>query len=285
MENSVNENKEQILNFAHMFLNGGDWDEALVQCNKILAVSPDDMDAQEILGDIYFKKNAISAAYDAYNKVASAFLANDQADKALLAFKKITALDPSQLPESAQAQINYAHGYIKIDQTLAENKIEPAIELISKILKFRPEDPMVRAQLALLDEKINEMPVSIQTYQTLGDAFFKNNMLEKAQQMFTKITDIDPQNPAVRLHLAQVYLKQGATSEAKKEYLNLAEDSYAKGHLDVAFESAQKAIELKSVEGHYVSGLVYFKRQKFEEAVTEFEKLLRFKVNHLGALI
>jgi tetratricopeptide (TPR) repeat protein len=285
MENSVNEEKEQILNFAHMFLNSGDWDEALAQCNKILAVTPDDMDAQEILGDTYFKKKSINSAYESYSKLISTFLASGQSGKAILVFKKMIELDPSKLPESAQAQINYAHGYIKIDQTLEENKIEPAIELIGKILKFRPEDLMVRTQLVALDNKIDEMPVSIQTYQTLGDAFFKNNMLEKARQMFTKITEIDPQNPAVRLHLAQVYLKQGAISEAKKEYLNLAEDSYAKGRLDIAFESAQKAIELKSVEAHYVSGLIYFKRQKFEEAITEFERLLRFKVNHLGALI
>jgi pentatricopeptide repeat protein len=285
MQNSVNEDKEQTLNFAHMFLNSGDLDEALAQCNKILIVAPDDMDAQEILGDIYFKKNSISSAYESYSKVISAFLANGKADKAIQVFKKMIELDPSKLPESAQAQINYAHGYIKIDQTLAENKIEPAIELIGKILKFRPEDLTVRAQLIMLDDKIEGMPVSIQTYQALGDAFFKNNMLEKARQMFMKITEIDPQNPAVRLHLAQVYLKQGATSEAKKEYLNLAEESYAKGHLDIAFESAQKAIELKSVEAHYVSGLIYFKRQKFEEAIIEFERLLRFKINHLGALI
>jgi tetratricopeptide (TPR) repeat protein len=118
-----------------------------------------------------------------------------------------------------------------------------------------------------------------------GDAFLKNNMYEKAQAMFEKVKSIDPQNPATRLHLAQLYLKQGAQSEAKKEYLNLAEEYLTKGDLDQAFEFAQKAIELKSVEAHYVTGLIYFKGKKWSEAVTEFEKLLRIKVNHLSALL
>ena len=110
-------------------------------------------------------------------------------------------------------------------------------------------------------------------------------MADRARDIFTKITDIDPHNPAVRLHMAQLYLKQGSQNEAKKEYLSLAEESFAKGNLDQALELAQKAIELKSVEARYISGSVYFKKGKYEEAVVEFEALLRFKVNHLGALI
>lgn len=192
MQNSINEDKEQILNFAHMFLNSGDLDEALAQCNKILTVAPDDLDAQEILGDIYFKKNSMDSAYESYNKVISSFLANGKTDKTILVFKKMIGLDPSKLPESAQAQINYAHGYIKIDQTLAENKIEPAIELIGKILKFRPEDPMIRAQLSMLDDKINEMPVSIQTYQTLGDAFLKITCWKKPDRCSQKLRKLTP---------------------------------------------------------------------------------------------
>ncbi len=231
------------------------------------------------------KNNSIQQTYSSYSKAALVFAGNNQIEDALAAYKKITELDPSGLPAEAQAQIQYANGYIKINAAINEGELEPAIELLGKILKFRAEDPMARSFLAALNDKIDRMPVSIQTYQTLGDAFFKNNMLDKARDMFTKITDIDPHNPAVRLHMAQVHLKQGSQSEAKKEYLNLAEEAYAKANFDEAFDMAQKAIELKSVEARYISGSIYFKRGKFEEAVVEFETLLRFKVNHLGALI
>ncbi len=285
METSINEEKNQLLNTAYVLAEMGDWERALVDYKKILAIDPDDVDTHHALGDIYLKHSLFQLAYESYDKAALIFLSRGENDKAISIFKLITEIDPSQLPESTQTQINYAHGYIKIDEVLRENKIEPAIELIGKVLRFRPQDPMVQSQLKTLEDKINEMPVSVQTYQMLGNAFFKNNLFEKARQMFMKITEIEPQNPEARQHLAQAYLKQGATSEAKKEFLNLAEEAYAKGYIDQAFDLAQKAIELKSVEARYISGLIYFKREMFEEAVVEFETLLRFKVNHLGALI
>lgn len=285
METSINEEKNQLLNTAYVLAEMGDWERAIVDYKKILAIDPDDVDAHHALGDIYLKHSLFQLAYESYDKAALIFLSRGETNKAVSIFKLITAMDSSQLPEGTQAQINYAHGYIKIDQVLKADEIEPAIELIGKILKFRPQDPMVQSQLKTLEDKIDQMPVSIQTYQMLGNAFFKNNLFEKARQMFMKITEIEPQNLDARQHLAQAYLKQGATSEAKKEFLNLAEEAYAKGYIDQAFDLAQKAIELKSVEARYISGLIYFKQEKFEEAVVEFETLLRFKVNHLGALI
>ena len=285
MDNSVSGDKKDIVKLAHMFFHNGQWDKALVEYKKILATDPDDMNTHKTLGDIYLKKNLIQYAYESYSKAASGFLSHGQTDKAFLVYKKIIMLSTSKLSDDARSQISFIQVYVKIDQELKDGKIETAIEMLGKILKFRPDDPMVRALLMELDNKIALIPVSIQQYQTLGNAFLKNNMFEKAQNIFEKVKTIDPQNQAIRLHLAQLYLKQGAQSEAKKEYLNLAEEAFAKDDLDQAFEFAQKAIALKSVEAHYVSGLIYFKGQKWSEAITEFEKLLRIKINHVGALL
>jgi tetratricopeptide (TPR) repeat protein len=229
--------------------------------------------------------NSLQESYDSLLKSAYLFAGSNHTDKAIETFKKVVELDPASLSAEAQSQLQYAQAYLKIDEALKQDQLEPAIELIGKVLKFRPDDPMARCLLAALNEKVESLPASVQTYQALGDAFFKNNMADKARDMFTKISDIDPNNPAVRVHMAQLYLKQGALNEAKKEFLNLAEEFFAKGNLDQALELAQKAIELKSVEARYISGSVYFKKAKYEEAVTEFEALLRFKVNHLGALV
>jgi tetratricopeptide (TPR) repeat protein len=285
MENSVNEDKSKIHSSAQIYCDIGEFDKALIEYQKLLAMDPDDMESIVAVGDIYHIKNSMELAYEFYNKAALAYVIQNQPDKTLSIYKKITDLDAAKLPANIQAQINYAHAYLKIDAALKEDQIEPAIELIGKVLKFRPEDMLIQIQSAVLNEKISKMPASIQTYQTLGDAFSKNNMLQKAQEMFAKITEIDPQNPAARLHMAQVYLKQGSESEAKKEYLHLAEEAFDKGNFNQAYDFAQKAIELKSVEARYISGLINFKREKFEEAVSEFEAILRFKVNHLGALI
>jgi len=285
MSKLSSDDKKDIVKLAHMFFHNGQWDKALVEYKKILAADPDDMNTHKTLGDIYLKKNSIQFAYESYNKAASGFLSHGQADKALLVYKKIITLSTSKLSDEARGQINFIQGYVKIDQSLKEEKFETAIELIGKISKFRPDDPMVRSLSMELDNKIALIPVSVQQHQMLGTAFLKNNMLDKAQNVFEKVRELDSQNTATRLHLAQLYHKQGAQSEAKKEYLGLAEDYLTKGDLDQAFEFAQKAIELKSVEAHYVSGMIYFKGKKWAEAIIEFEKLLRIKVNHLSALL
>ena len=285
MDSSVNEDKSNIMKQAHKFFNNEEWDKALVEYKKILALEPDDMNTHQILGDIYFQKNHFQLAHESYKKAADGFLSSGQAGKALLVYKHIAKLDASKLAAESRTQVNFAQGYVKIDEALTEDQLKTAVEIMGKILKFRPEDSMVRAQLKELDGKINKIVTSVQQYQTLGDIFLNNNLFEKAREMFQKILNIDPSNISARLGLVQVYLKKGSESEAKKEYLSLAEESFAKGNFDQAFELAQKAIELKSVEARYITGLVYFKRQKYEEAIIEFEILLRIKVNHLNALL
>ncbi len=285
MEKPANDSKKDIVKLAHMFFHNGQWDKALLEYKKILAIDPEDLNTFNTLGDIYVKKNSSQLAYESYNKAASGFLSRNQFSKALQVYKKTIRLDRLKLSDDVRKQINFIQGYVSIGDSLNEEKIVPAIETMGEILKFRAEDPIIKVLLFELDKKVAQMPASVQTYQTLSDAFLKNNMLEQAKKIIEKIKAIDPQNAAVRLHSAQVFIKQGSENEAKKEYLNLAEQALKEKNLDQALIFAQKAIELKSVEAHYISGFIYFKQKRLKEAIVEFEKLLRFKVNHLGALI
>jgi tetratricopeptide (TPR) repeat protein len=285
VNNLERDDKEKLLKSARKYFVEGEWDKSIAEYQKILAIDPDDVGIYNNLGDVYLKNYSIQAAYDSYNKATIVFLTNGQIDNAVAVYKKIINLDTAKLTSEARKRVNVIRGYVKIGEALKEERIVFAIEVMGKILKYHPEDPMVRACLMHLDNKIAQMPASVQHYQTLGDVFFENNIFKKAQEMFAKIETIDPQNIVASLRLAQVHMKNGMENEAKKEYLKLAEYAISKEDLDQAHEFAQKAIELKSVEAHYVLGLVYFKRKKWDEAVNEFQDLLRIKVNHLGALL
>ena len=103
--------------------------------------------------------------------------------------------------------------------------------------------------------------------------------------MFKKVTVLDPAHTTAHLNLALIYTKQGSESDAKKEYLCLSEQALAQEDLDKAFDYAARAVELKSIEARYFLGIVLFKRQKWAEAKVEFESLLRFKLNHVGAQV
>ena len=285
MDQSPDNNKKNIVKLAHLYFQGGQWDKALAEYRKILVTDPDDMNTHNTLGDIYLKKNSFQVAYESYNKAANGFLGRGQADKAIQIYRKMVKIDTFKLTDEARAKVNFANNYIRLDDALKMEKVEEAIEILGGLKKLRADDPMIAPKLVELDCIIAELPVSVLQFQKIGDAFLKHNLFEKAQEMFKRITQINPNDISVRTNLAQVYLKQGSESDAKKEYLSIAEEALEKGDLDQAFDFAQKAIALKSVEAHYVSGLIHFKRKKWNDAKNDFEQLLRIKVSHLGALL
>ncbi len=285
MDQSPDNNKKNIVKLAHLYFQGGQWDKALAEYRKILVTDPEDMNTHNTLGDIYLKKNSFQVAYESYNKAANGFLSRGQADKAVQIYRKMVKIDTFKLTDEARAKVNFANNYIRLDDALKMEKVEEAIEILGGLKKIRADDPIIAPKLVELDCIIAELPVSVLQFQKIGDAFLKHNLFEKAQEMFKRITQINPNDISVRTNLAQVYLKQGSESDAKKEYLSIAEEALEKENLDQAFDFAQKAIALKSVEAHYVSGLIYFKRKKWTEAKNDFEQLLRIKVTHLGALL
>ncbi len=285
MANTPQDDKKSIVKLAHIYSQEGQWDRALNEYRKILALDPDDMNTHGILGDIYVKKDLVPAAYEAYTRSVNGFVARNQIDKAMSIYRKLAKLNASKLMEDARAKVAFAQHYVKIDESLQTEKFDQAVDMMGKILKARADDPVVLAKLLELELMIAEMPPSVLLYQNFGDLFLKHNILDKAQMMFKRISELDTKDRSVRANLAQLHAKQGQDSEAKKEYLSLAEEALAEDKLDEAVGYAQKAIELKSVEANYVTGFVLFKKQKWAEAKAEFEKLLRIKVNHLGALV
>jgi tetratricopeptide (TPR) repeat protein len=285
MGNPANGDKKNIVKLAYLYFQEGRWDNAIEEYLKLLELDPEDINIHNMLGDVYVKKNSSDKAYEEYSKVVGDLINHGQFEKVAPINKKIARLDRSQLTPEAQQKQSLIQLRMKADEALEENKIEEAIKAFSEILKLDSEDLIVGAQLAELEEKIGHIPDAVQQYMRLGESFLKSHLFKKALEMFKKVVAVDPQNMAAHLSLAQIYMKQGSESDAKKEYLNIAEQALAKDDFDGAFEYANKAVELKSIEAHYIVGIVLFKREKWNEAKAEFEILLRFKLNHVGAQV
>ncbi len=285
MGNPANGDKKNIVKLAYLYFQEGRWDNAIEEYQKLLELDPEDINIHNMLGDVYVRKNASAQAYDEYSKVAADLVSRGQLDKAALINKKIARLDRGQLSAEAQQKQNLIKLHTEADEALEENRVEQAIDAFSEILKLDSDDLIVASKLAELEEKMGRVNDAVEQYTRLGESFLKSHLFKKAQEMFKKVVTMDPQNMAAHLNLAQIYIKQGSESDAKKEYLNVAEQALAKDELDAALEYGNKAVELKSIEAHYVVGIVQFKKQKWAEAKNEFEVLLRFKVSHVGAQV
>ena len=277
--------KKNIVKMAYIYFQEGRWDKAIEEYKKLIALDPEDVNTHNMLGDVYVKKGSVPEAFEAYAKVAADYSSRGQVDKAGVVHKKIAALDSSKLSGEAQKKQNLIKQGLKAEGALESGDFDSAIDALSEALKLDPENLSAYTKLAELYEKKGKMPEAIQQYLALGSAFLKNRLFKKAQDMFQKIVQLDSGNLDARINLAQIFIKQGSESDAKKEFLTIAELAHAQGDMDKALLYANKAIEFKSIEAHYVLGLIFYKKQQHSEAKAEFESLLRFKVNHAGALI
>ncbi len=284
MDNPANLDKAKTLKAAQMFFREGEWDKALTEYGRLLAIDRNDPDSLAAVADTYAKKKSFQLAFEFYFKAVPQYLVQNRLDGAIQSYKKISKLDLSKLSSDVRMDMNIYIRYVEIDEAIRDKRYEFAIAPLSKLSKLRPQDPMIPALLKAIRLQIDQIAPSVQRYQTLGDTFMRNDFSDRAWDMYRKAADMDPQTLSTLPELATTFVKQNHPNEAKKAYLYLAEQSLAKADLGKAIEYSQKAIELKSLEAGYILGLAHFQKRNWLDAKTEFEKLLRIKVNHLGAL-
>ncbi len=276
--------KKNIVKMAYIYFQEGRWDKAIEEYKKLLALDPEDINAHNMLGDVYVKKGAVREAYLEYVKVSDDFSSRGQQEKAAIVNKKIAALDTEKLPSDAQQKQALIRQISRAEAAMEQEDLDAAVEAYKGILKLDPENLQAHGKLAEILTRKGDNKEAVAHFLEVGTVFVKNRLYKKAQEIFQKVVELDPSNSEARASLAQIYIKQGSESDAKKEYLNLAEASFNEGDLDKAQQYSSKAIEFKSIEAHYILGLVLLKKKKYAEAKSEFENLLRFKVNHVGAL-
>ncbi len=276
--------KKNIVKMAYIYFQEGRWDKAIEEYKKLIQLDPEDINTHNMLGDVFVKKGAPREAFEEYIKVSSDFSSRGQADKAAIVNKKIAALDPGLLPAEAQKRQSLIKQTIKAESAMEQGNVDEAIEALSEVLKLDSENLAAYSKLGELFEKKGQLDEAVKQYQMLGAAFVKNRLYKKAQEMFQRVVQLEPNNIEARINLAQIYIKQNSESDAKKEFLIIAELALNTGDYENANTYAAKAVEFKSIEAHYVLGMVFYKKQQLSEAKAEFESLLRFKINHVGAL-
>jgi tetratricopeptide (TPR) repeat protein len=276
--------KKNIVKMAYIYFQEGRWDKAIEEYKKLLLLDPEDINTHNMLGDVYVKKGSAREAFEEYLKVSNDFSTRGQADKAIIVNKKIAALDSSQLTTEGQKQQSLIRETIRAESAMESGNVDAAIEALSEVAKLDKDNLAAYSKLGELYEKKGLVPEAVKAYLLVADNFFKNRLFKKAQEIYQKVAQLQPTNLDARSNLAQIFMKQGSEGDAKKEFLVLAELALNTGDLERAQQNATRAIELKSIEAHYIQGVILFKKQQYSEAKSELENLLRFKVNHVAAL-
>ncbi|MCE5299455.1 MAG: tetratricopeptide repeat protein [Spirochaetia bacterium] len=279
------ENKKDILKMAMVYTQEGRWDKAIAEYKKLLTLDPTDYNIYNTLGDVYTKKGEDAAAYQCYILASEAYAKQGLADKSLIINKKISRLNPEKLPENDRKNAILIRRTIEAERMLEEGNIDSAIEEYKEILKINQAGFDIYQKLGELYTKKGDNKEALTYYKKIVDVYFKNRLYKKALPIYQKILEIQPDSIVTREKIAEIYEREGNESDAKREYLNLAEYYWKERNVEKTDFFAQKAVDFKSIEAHYFKGVALVMKKEYTEARKELEMLLKFKANHSGALL
>ena len=170
-------------------------------------------------------------------------------------------------------------------EVLQKGDKDKAISLYEDIISKDPNNAEAHMRLAELYSEKGLKEKATHELLLLGNAYYESRLFKNALKYFQKVLEIDPAQIDARIKAAEIYVNEEMEREAKLEYLAIAEHYLSSNDLNKAEEFSKKAIDLKSIEAHYIMGLVHFKRGMFKEAAGSLETLVKIKVNHVGALL
>jgi len=271
--------KKSLAREAFLHLREGQYDNALEKYRQILDIDPSDVNVINILGDISAHKGRLSEALRYYKEaILVLFQEPDSESKIEVIKSKMAKLDPDSIND------------IKPPLSEAERakqsspSLNRSIEQLEAAIAADPKNFENYQKLGDLLAKNGKNTEAAEQYLVIGNALYNNRMFKKAGVVFQRIVKLDPTCLPARIALGEIYAKEGSDSDAKKEFLYVAEVLIRQGNFERGQQFAQKAIQLKSIEAHYYLGMVFFQNGQMDEARREFETLLKFKVNHQGGL-
>jgi len=129
------------------------------------------------------------------------------------------------------------------DAYAAQGFTVKGIAMYKKISKLKPslESVLKLAELYTQQGLFNDARAQ---YLQVAEEFLRAGELEQSVRIFQKILEMDPENVAMRVRLAEVYIRLGKKDDAWKIFSAAAESLRARGSLSGAEEILQRMLAL-----------------------------------------
>src|ERR1700720_2375242 len=123
------------------------------------------------------------------------------------------------------------------------------IAMYKKITKLKPsvDSTLKLAELYTQQGLFNDARAQ---YLQVAEDFMKNGDFEQAVRLFQKVLEMDPENVAMRVKLAEVYVRLGKKTEAWEIFSAAAESARSKGSLAASEEILQRMLVLDPDNGY-----------------------------------
>ncbi len=267
----INRNDEAVKVFgkiADHYSRDGFFLKAIAIFKKINKLDPSKLDIYAKLADLYAKQGLAMEAKSQYQVLADYYLKHGDPSNALLIYRKISELDPN----SINVHVKLADLYSQVNKTadalkeydrvgrmlLKRGMLDEAVQVFRKALKIDPRntelvDSLVTALLEAKDfenarlivegalEANREHPPLLAM---LGRIHLGRGDLSAARVTLERATAADPNDPAARETLADLYLKQSDPDRAVEMMAPLVERFLGRGERNSAIELLNRILRV-----------------------------------------
>jgi len=168
--------------------------------------------------------------------------------------------------------------YAKVAEFYARDGFHlKAIAIWKKINKLDATVLEPYLHLAELYAKQGLMMEAKAQYQIVVDEYLKRGRSREAGDVLRKMADIDPSDLKIRSRLADIYIREGKTSEAVEEHVAIADELNRMGHPAEALQVLEKGLKLDASNAKLRAELAraYVVQKNFAKAAGFLEDVLR----------
>ncbi|HMG55290.1 MAG TPA: tetratricopeptide repeat protein, partial [Kofleriaceae bacterium] len=183
---------------------------------------------------------------------ARKFVDKGQIDKAVKEYLRIVHEDPKDvrvwlkigdLYAKKGAKQDAIETYLKVARFYHDQGfLHKSVAVYKQIVKLDPRLVDVILKLAELYRELRMMPEAMQHFESVAAHFHREGNTKEALATVKKLVDLDPENIATRIKLAELYSKEGLVDEAAIEFQLACEQLRRQGRQDDFLKVAERLL-------------------------------------------
>ncbi|MCY1020723.1 tetratricopeptide repeat protein [Pyxidicoccus sp. MSG2] len=166
-------------------------------------------------------------------EAAAKLVAKGAYDKAIKEYQKVLEVDPKdirvlqkmgELYQKKNDNNQAAHFFTKVAESYSSDGFFlKAVALYKQVLKLNPNLLEVNLKLAELHQQLGLMSEAMAYFQIVANHYDKSGDTKASLDTLKKMVDLDPENVASKIKLAELYARENMTREAAQEFKRAAE--------------------------------------------------------------
>ncbi len=186
---------------------------------------------------------------------ATKLVAKGAYDKAIKEYQKLLDADPKdvrilhklgELYEKKNDNVQAAAFFTRVADSYAVDGFSmKAIALYKKILKLDPNLIEVNVKLAELHQQHQLMSEAMAYYQAVANHYDSRGDMKASLDILKRMVELEPDNVASRIKLADLYAREGLGDQASEEYRRASEHLRRTGRIDDYLRVAERLFALR----------------------------------------